>query len=1413
VTGKAGDSGVTTGERRVRATPRRRDLLVPGLVFLALVCVVVIAGCAVFRRQADDMRAESAAALLAVQRAQSGQLSRWFAEQVHDARLLGSAQGITGALERHMKSADGALPGPVRGQLELFRRGHGVAEIRLLDTTLQTVARAPVRAYGSGPAEPTSQERAVAAEALRRDGVAFSGLYRLPGGEVVMDFATPLRDLTPSPDRVIGVAVLRIAAAASVYPLLSSWPPSERTGESVLVARRGDHVELVGPLSVGGAGPLERTLPLSRAQAPAVKAVLGSRGIVAGVDYRDRPVVAAVGRVAGTPWYLVAKQDLAVVDRPVTERGWATLAWVVGLIVLAGVLLLLFLRWRDARALRRLVEAERERRRAEDRYAALMREAKEIVLLIDDRGLIVDANDFALEAYGYSREELIGLDIDGVRATIGDSTPEERQRGIEEAGGRVTAPGVHRRRDGVEFPVEVGVSTVVLEGDQYHLEIVRDVGERRAVEAALRESEARYRTLFESALSGFALADVVAGDDGSPADFAMVAANAAFETQTGVPVEGIVGRRATDAIPGIGSDVLGVAAEVARSGEPRRFETYYREAERHLDIQLARPRPGQLAVMVLDVTERRQAERVLSGFFAGSPVGLLILDAELRFLRVNERLAAMSRVPAEDHLGRPFADVAPRLAESIGPALRRVLDSGVALHGLEVGGPSHDDPDVWDWALVSLFPITDPEGGVRSVGGVVVDVSETKWAERELAESRDFLEHVLGVTPDVIYVFDIAEQRDEFSNRRMVDLLGYAPEEIREMGADTLPRILHPDDRAVLAAHHRRAVDLADGEVLEVEYRMLHADGEWRTLHGRDTVFARDDHGLVTQLIGTARDVTAQRAAEARVRQLGERLEATVMASPLATIAVDARRVVRLWSPAAEAIFGWTAGEVVGRPLPIVPEESVTQAEALLRRAAAGEQFAGLDLPGVRKDGRRIDASVSMALMRGSGGEPESVLMILEDVTERRANVVRLSRLSRLYQMLSAVAEVIPEERDPDKLYARVCAGVVDLGGFRDAWIGAKRRNGLVRVIAAAAAPEAGGPETSGMADRVSGIGVALAEGRSQASRDIGGDPKLTAVAEEAASLGVRSVAAVPIFIDGRHDTALVVCSAEPDRFDGEELDLLERLAADVGFAVEAAGREAARRKAENQLEALNRSLERRVAERTDALEAANAELEAFSYSVSHDLRAPLRALDGFSLALLEDYGDRLDGDAEDYLTRIRGASQRMARLIDDLLMLSRVTRREMTREQVDLSALAREIVAELAAADAHRQVHATVAGNMVATGDPDLLGIALRNLLGNAWKFTARTEAAEVEVGVEEKAGEKTYYVRDNGAGFDQQYADKLFVPFQRLHGEREFPGTGIGLATVQRIVRRHGGRVWVEGATGRGATVRFTLGTEEDA
>ena len=245
------------------------------------------------------------------------------------------------------------------------------------------------------------------------------------------------------------------------------------------------------------------------------------------------------------------------------------------------------------------------------------------------------------------------------------------------------------------------------------------------------------------------------------------------------------------------------------------------------------------------------------------------------------------------------------------------------------------------------------------------------------------------------------------------------------------------------------------------------------------------------------------------------------------------------------------------------------------------------------------------------------------------------------------------------------------------------------------------------------------------------------------------------------------------------------------------------------ELRRLNAELEEQVQNLTSQLEATNQELQAFNFSVSHDLRAPLTIIDGFSKAVLEDFADDLPSEAKDYLQRIQKAGQRMIRLIDALLNLSRLGREPLTLEQTDLSAIARTIEQELRYIHPDRTgVTIRITDGITACGDRRLLRSVIENLLNNAWKYTARREQADIEFGSMEQEGKPVYFVRDNGAGFDMSYAGRLFTPFQRLHRSEEFEGTGIGLATVQRIIHRHGGRIWAEAEDGKGATFFFTLG-----
>jgi light-regulated signal transduction histidine kinase (bacteriophytochrome) len=348
-------------------------------------------------------------------------------------------------------------------------------------------------------------------------------------------------------------------------------------------------------------------------------------------------------------------------------------------------------------------------------------------------------------------------------------------------------------------------------------------------------------------------------------------------------------------------------------------------------------------------------------------------------------------------------------------------------------------------------------------------------------------------------------------------------------------------------------------------------------------------------------------------------------------------------------------------------------------------------------------------------------------------------------------------------------------------------------------------------------------QGRVQAVADIYAAGLSPCHIDVLARFQVRANLIVPL-IQGQKLWGLLCihqCS-KPRQWQSIEIEFVNHIAGHLGVALQQAelladlrSEIAERQQAQQQAQSLNKGLRQAILE----LKAVNHELEAFSYSVSHDLRAPLRSIDGFSQALLEDYDTQLDGPGQDFLRRIRAATQRMGNLIDDLLTLSRVTRTSIKMESVNLSQIASDIASELQQSQPERQVAFEIEPDLQVRGDAHLLQVVLENLLNNAWKFTSKNPQAKIELGSIDSAertlldrdnGIPTYFVKDDGVGFDLAYVDKLFSPFQRLHGMQDFPGNGIGLATVQRIIHRHGGRVWADGGLGEGATFYFTLDDE---
>jgi PAS domain S-box-containing protein len=625
-----------------------------------------------------------------------------------------------------------------------------------------------------------------------------------------------------------------------------------------------------------------------------------------------------------------------------------------------------------------------------------------------------------------------------------------------------------------------------------------------------------------------------------------------------------------------------------------------------------------------------------------------------------------------------------------------------------------------------------------------------KRAEEALRHSEWRYRTLVETSQDLIWAVD-TNGRITFCNTSVRSILGYEIEEC--MGrpfADFIP----PDEAALRPGGFDRL--RADGVARDREVEVRRKDGTWVTLSVTAAAL-HDAQGKVIGLTGTARDITERRRADEALRK-EKAFSDTVIASVPGTFYVLDRqgRFIR-WNATQETLTGLTAQQLreTHALATIHPDDRQRVAQAIQEvfDKGAGETEA-------RSTG--ADGVVRHLLLTGKRMNVDGAAYLVGvgiDVTERR----RAEEALRASE--NNIRDLIEHSQD------LICTH--DLEG---------------RILSVNAAPaRALGYEQREL------VGMNLRDILTPEARELVGD-NLATVQRDGIAKGLMTV-------QTRSGRRRVWEYVNTLRTEGVATPIVRGIAHDVTES----------RRAEAAIRRLNEELEQRVGERTAQLEAANRELEAFSYSVSHDLRAPLRAIEGFTKILTEEYAETLDHKGTQYIRRVNTATQHMGHLIDDLLALSRVARSTMVQQSVDLSAMAGSIAADLQKLHPDRRVEVVIAPDVVVDGDARLLRVVLENLLGNAWKYTSKHATARIEFGATEGGGRVVHFVRDDGAGFDMVYAGKLFGAFQRLHAESEFEGTGIGLATVQRIIHRHGGQVWAEGAPEQGATFYFTLATPD--
>ena len=790
-----------------------------------------------------------------------------------------------------------------------------------------------------------------------------------------------------------------------------------------------------------------------------------------------------------------------------------------------------------------------------------------------------------------------------------------------------------------------------------------------------------------------------------------------------------------------------MAADLSFASEAMERDERRRAAEAELRSTEERFREAEAERQSSEERFRATAGSLLDSFTIVSPVrdpGGEIID--FRHEYINDAYCALVGFDRERLLGHRLGELFPQFPGSNRFAIyRRVAETGEPCRTDAV-----QDEGAWAGTLLAARVI---DTVIAPLGENLVvsarDVTERKRDEQELRLQGELLE----LAHDAVIVRDPVESRIRFWNREAEKIYGYSR-------AEAIGRVTH-ELLATEFPESREAVDEAltrEGQ-WEGELRHTRKDTEVIVVSSRQAL-ARDEDGRPLAIIALNSDITARKHAEAELAHTAGLLERTQEITKTGGWEYDLATGNLTWTDEVYRIYGLerTADppEVANAIVAYDPDSAATIEASFARLVTDGEPY-DLELGLVRADGERIWVrTIGRPVIED--GRVVRVGGHIADITERKRAEEELAETTGLLERTQQISKTGGWEYD-------LATGKLTWTDEVYRIYGSERRYGPVELERAISAfDDESAPVISAAFERL------IADGEPY-------DLEFGLIRADGQRIWVRVVGEAVI--------------------EGGRVVRVRGIIADVND----------RRLAEEEIRVLNAELEQRVAARTTELEQVNHELETFAYSVSHDLRAPLRAVDGFSKVLLDDYAEKLGGDGRHYLERVRAGAVRMGTLIDEILKLSRLSRQRFEREPIDISALAREIVAELSSVEPDRQVEVEIEDGLVAEADRGLVQSVLQNLLGNAFKFTAKTERARVRFGAVEQDGVPVYFVADNGAGFDMAHAKGLFRPFQRLHRESEFPGDGIGLATVVRAVHRHGGAIWAHGAVNQGATFHFTL------
>jgi PAS domain S-box-containing protein len=1030
------------------------------------------------------------------------------------------------------------------------------------------------------------------------------------------------------------------------------------------------------------------------------------------------------------------------------------------------------------------------------------------VVVASLRGGILRYNRAFAALLGYTPEEL-GT-VSWAALTHPDDVGPSQELVTRLASGEASSGRIEKRYVGKGGRIVLAdVSTNLLRDDEdrplYLVTHIVDVTRRREEEKERERSAAEILDLYENAPCGYHSLDP---------DGVFVRINATELAWLGYRREEIVGRRSF--------------ADLLTPAGLEKFQTNFalfkeRGSVRDLLFDLV-CRDGSLLPVVLSATAVRDG----AGAFVMSRSTMIVdtlrkeavreLAENEGILRQVQELAGLGSYRLDARTGTWTSSAVLDRIFGIGPAFPRDVDGWLSLvHPAdreEMGAYLRDEvlgrglrfdrdyrilrrsdgEERWVHGVGDLE--RDEAGVVVRMLGAIQDLTDRHRAEEEVRAGRELLSRFIRHSPIYAFVKEVTatESRVLVASENYDRMIGVPGS---QMAGKTMAELFPPEHAAKFTRDDQEVV--TRGEVLQLD----------EELGGRSytTIKFPIPLGERRLLAGYTIDIQERKEAEERRVEAERRFRLLAEATSEGVVLIDGWRILECNARFAD-MHGWEPSALLGRSfLELVAPESLEHVSARYASGTTGRHR----WTGLRVDGSTFPVEGDARLVPWEGRTVR--IKACRDLTEELRAASEVARVSRLYAALIEINEAVVRVRTPGELFEEVPRILVETGGFRMAWIGLEQEDSPRVAVAARHGDETG--YLDGIEIRVDDppealgpTGRAIREGRAQVCNDFLSDPSTLPWSDRAKRASWRASAALPIRRKGVPVGALSVYAHESGYFGERERALLEETAADVSYALEHLDQVSETRRAEAEVRELNAELERRVEERTAQLETANRELEAFSYSVSHDLRAPLRAIEGFAGMIVEDASGTLAEETLRRLDVIRANARRMSALIDALLRFSRLGRHELRRDRVDMAELARSAFEEAVAdAAARARIDLRIDELPDAEGDASLLRQVWVNLLGNAAKYAAGRERPVVEVTAIPGAARTTYRVRDNGVGFDPRYVDKLFRVFERLHAPDAFEGTGIGLALVKRIVQRHGGEVSAEGREGEGASFSFSV------